>query len=86
MPDTDIKGAIVAAERMRAAVGKEPVPEVGGRRHLACTLGVAEHRKGENTRLIIARAESGLNYAKAAGRDRVVALGADGRPVHAGVR
>lgn len=81
MPDTDLQGALIAAERIRAAVGREPVPEVSGRRHLSCTLGVAEHRKGENTRLVIGRAEAGLNFAKAAGRDRVIALGADGRPV-----
>jgi diguanylate cyclase (GGDEF)-like protein len=81
MPDTDLKGALIAAGRIHAAVGREPLPEVQGRRHLSCTLGVAEHRKGENTRLVIARAEAGLNYGKAAGRDRVVALDADGNPV-----
>jgi len=86
MPDTDLQGAIIAAERIRAAVGREPVPEVNGRRHLSCTLGVAEHRKGENTRLVIGRAEAGLNFAKAAGRDRVIALGADGRPTPTGKR
>ncbi len=80
MPDTDLKGAVIAAERVRSAVGREPVPEVRGRRHLGCTLGVAEHRKGENTRLVIGRAETGLNYAKAAGRDRVVALDKSGKP------
>lgn len=80
MPDTSLAGAVIAAERLRAAVGREPLPEVRGRRHLSCSLGVAEHRRGENTRLLIARAEAGLNYAKAAGRDRVVALGADGKP------
>jgi diguanylate cyclase (GGDEF)-like protein len=85
MPDTGLQGAVIAAERIRAAVGREPLPEVNGRRHLSCTLGVAEHRKGENTRLVIARAEAGLNYAKAAGRDRVVALDADGKPATAGV-
>ena len=84
MPDTGLKGAVIAAERIRASVGREPLPEVGGRRHLSCTLGVAEHRKGENTRLLIGRAEAGLNYAKAAGRDRVVALGADGKPATLG--
>lgn len=86
MPDTDLKGAVIAAERIRAAVGREPIPEVQGRRHLSCTLGVAEHRKGENTRLVIGRAEAGLNYAKAAGRDRVVALGPDGSPALPGPR
>jgi diguanylate cyclase (GGDEF)-like protein len=81
MPDTDLKGAIIAAERLRAAVAREAMPEAGGRRHLSCTLGVAEHRKGETTRLVIGRAEAGLSYAKAAGRDRVVALDADGKPM-----
>ena len=81
MPDTDLKGAVIAAERLRAAVGREPVPEVRGKRHLSCTLGVAEHRKGENTRLVIARAESALSFAKAAGRDRVIALGPGDKPV-----
>jgi len=81
MPDTDLKGALIAAERLRAAVGQEPLPEVKGRKHQSCTLGVAEHRKGENTRLVIGRAEAALNYAKAAGRDRVVALDADGKPM-----
>jgi diguanylate cyclase (GGDEF)-like protein len=80
MPDTDLRGAVIAAERVRAAVARELIPEVGGRRHLTCTQGVAEHRKGENTRLFIGRAEAGLNYAKAAGRDRVVALDPAGRP------
>ncbi len=80
MPDTGLAGAVIAAERLRSAVGGEPLPEVRGRRHLSCTLGVAEHRKGENTRLLIGRAEAGLSYAKAAGRDRVVSLGADGKP------
>ena len=80
MPDTDLDGAVIAAERVRAAVGREPLPETGGRRYLSCTLGVAEHRKGENTRLILGRAEANLSYAKAAGRDRVIALGADATP------
>ena len=83
MPDTDLKGAVIAAERLRAAVGREPVPEVRGKRHLSCTLGVAEHRKGENTRLVIGRAESALNFAKAAGRDKVVALGPGDKPIEA---
>ena len=80
MPDTDMRGAVIAAERIRAAVSRQPLPEVRGRRNLSCTLGVAEHRKGENTRLVIGRAEASLIYAKATGRDRVVALDADGKP------
>jgi len=56
-----------------APVARELLPEVEGRRHLSCTIGVAEHRKGENTRLVLARAEAHLNLGKAGGRDRVVA-------------
>jgi diguanylate cyclase (GGDEF)-like protein len=84
MPDTALQGAVIAAERIRATVAREPVPEVQGRRSLSCTAGVAEHRKGENARLVLARAEAGLTYGKAAGRDRVVALGAEGGPLAAG--
>jgi diguanylate cyclase (GGDEF)-like protein len=84
MPDTGLQGAVIAAERIRAMVSREPLPEVQGRRSLSCTAGVAEHRKGENARLVLARAEAGLTYGKAAGRDRVVALGAEGRPPAAG--
>jgi diguanylate cyclase (GGDEF)-like protein len=73
MPDTDLGGAVIAAERVRASVAREPVPEVEGRRNLSCTVGVAEHRKGENTRLLLGRAEAHLNLGKAGGRDRVVA-------------
>ena len=83
MPDTDLKGAVVAAERIRAAVAREPLPEVNGRRSLSCTLGVAELRKSETARLVLGRAEAGLNYGRAAGRDRVIALDADGRPLAA---
>ena len=81
MPDTALEGAVIAANRILASVRREPAPEVDGRRHLSCSLGVAEHRAGENTRLVIDRAEAALNFAKAAGRARVVALDADGRPV-----
>jgi diguanylate cyclase (GGDEF)-like protein len=73
MPDTALDGALIAAERVRSAVAREPMPEVEGRRTLSCTAGVAEHRKGENTRLVLARAEAHLNLGKAGGRDRVVA-------------
>ena len=73
MPDTNLSGAVIAAERVRKSIAREPVPEVEGRRNLSCTVGVAEHRKGENTRLVLARAEAHLNLGKAGGHDRVVA-------------
>ena len=73
LPDTDIRGAIVAAGRIHAAVA-----HAGS---LTCTIGVAEHARGGNSRAAIARAESALNFAKAAGRDRLVALGPGGERI-----
>jgi diguanylate cyclase (GGDEF)-like protein len=70
MPDTDLSGASVAAERILQAVRREPLPETRGERNLSCTLGVTEHRGGENLRLLLGRAETALVYAKAAGRGR----------------
>lgn len=72
MPDTDLAGARIATDRLLAFVAREPIPEVEGRRHLGCTVGLTEHRKGENTRLLLQRAEAQLNLAKAGGRDRAV--------------
>lgn len=73
MPDTDLAGARVATDRLLAFVAKEPMPDVEGRRHLGCTIGLTEHRKGENTRLLLQRAEAQLSLARAGGRDRAMA-------------
>ena len=83
MPDTDIQGAIVAAERIHARVAGEPAREMAAGGHLRSTIGVAEHARGAGSQALVAGAESALAYAKAAGRDRVVALGADGAPIAA---
>lgn len=71
MPDTNLKGARVAAERILQAVRREPLPETRGERNLSCTLGVTEHHGGENLRLLLGRAEAALVYAKASGRGRI---------------
>jgi diguanylate cyclase (GGDEF)-like protein len=72
MPDTDLAGARIATDRLLAFVAREPIPEIEGRRHLGCTVGLTEHRKGENTRLLLQRAEAQLHLAKAGGRDRAM--------------
>lgn len=84
MPDTDIQGAIVAAGRIHARVDAEMAGEGTGGARLRCTLGVAEHVGGGDSRALMDSAESALNYAKAAGRDRIVALGPEGTPVAQG--
>jgi diguanylate cyclase (GGDEF)-like protein len=83
MPDTSLSGAVVAAERVRAAVNRESFRDLAGERRITCTSGLAQYRKGENLAHTVGRAEASLNYGKAAGRNRVVALNEQGRPLAA---
>lgn len=81
MPDTDLAGALIAGDRLRTEVELERFPEVGAARRITCSCGLAQYRKAEDLSRLLARAEAGLNYAMAAGRNRVIALGDDGRAV-----
>jgi diguanylate cyclase (GGDEF)-like protein len=80
MPDTGYSKAIIGAERLRAAVEREEFPEFRVEWAVSCTVGLAQYRKGEDLALVLERAEAALNYAKAAGRNRVVAFDEDGKP------
>ncbi len=70
-------GALVVAERIRAAIGGHAFPGHGGRRYArtAVTVGVAELRADEDPAALIAAADAALYEGKRAGRDRVVARG-----------
>jgi GAF domain-containing protein len=67
-------GALVVAERLRAAVAGHAFPGHGGRRHAhaTATVGVAELRPGEEAPELIAAADAALYEGKRRGRDRVV--------------
>jgi diguanylate cyclase (GGDEF)-like protein len=83
MPDTSLAGALIAAERIRSAVDRESFRDLAGERRITCTSGLAQYRKGENLAHTVGRAEASLNYGKAAGRNRVIALNEQGRPLAA---
>ena len=70
-------GALVVAERIRAAIGGHAFAGHGGRRYArtTVTVGVAELRVGEDPIALIAAADVALYAGKRAGRDRVVARG-----------
>src|SRR5882672_8706233 len=68
MPDTDLAGAVIAGERLRAAVNGARFAVDAGRR-VTCTSGVTQYVKGERVSSLLTRAEASLSYAKAAGRD-----------------
>ncbi|MCU0309020.1 MAG: diguanylate cyclase [Thermoleophilia bacterium] len=74
MPGLDLVQAAAAAEALRAAVASAPV---GGLPGITVSVGVADSRPGEPAEGLLARADSALYAAKAAGRNRVeVAAGA----------
>jgi diguanylate cyclase (GGDEF)-like protein len=77
LPRTDAAGAQLAAERMRQAVGGQPIqlPE-GGEIRVTASIGVATG-VDEGAAGLVQRADGALYEAKAAGRDRVVVAPAD---------
>lgn len=63
MPRTDLEGAAVLAERIRA--------EVRQQLHITISGGITTALDGDTPELLLARADAALYEAKAAGRDRV---------------
>jgi len=77
LPDTDLTGAMVVAERVRAAVAKTTVQsgqvrELDGLGPIGVTIsiGVAQHRGDEPIESLLKRADRALYAAKDRGRDR----------------
>lgn len=78
LPETDIEGARVIAERIRDAVGRRIIGFEGLALRTTVSIGVAafpQHDEGD-VRSLIARADEALYRAKKAGRDCVVPFAA----------
>jgi len=72
LPDTDLAGAVMVAERMRSAIAAQEIVVAGGQTvRVSMTLGVATVGADETAEQAIARADSALYEGKRAGRDRV---------------
>jgi diguanylate cyclase (GGDEF)-like protein/PAS domain S-box-containing protein len=78
LPDTDLAGALVVAERVRAAVAATEVQSGEVRANdaprsirVTISVGVAEHRSDESFEAWLKRADQALYAAKDLGRDRV---------------
>ena len=71
-------GALIVAERVRAAIAGHAFPGHGGRRYArtTATVGVADLRDGDDAASLIAAADVVLYEGKRSGRDQVVARGA----------
>ncbi|SNS20714.1 diguanylate cyclase (GGDEF) domain-containing protein [Noviherbaspirillum humi] len=71
LPETDLKGAVVHAERLRVYAQFLDFSRVMEQRHISLSIGVAQYRPGEKVTDLIARADAGLYRAKQLGRNRV---------------
>ena len=71
LPGTDLEGARLVAERVRAAIEAAQFPGVPAGRRITVTLGVAERAAGEDIRTLLKRADRALYAGKGAGRNRV---------------
>jgi two-component system cell cycle response regulator len=77
MPETSLAGAVVVAERFRAAVADEPFVPRGQSEKVPVTVSVGIAVTGEESDTIdtlLKRADDALYAAKHAGRNRVIAL------------
>jgi diguanylate cyclase (GGDEF)-like protein len=74
VPGTGREGAAACAERVRQRVATTIFPEVAGGGCLTASIGVATYAAPEPVDATLARADAALYQAKAAGRDKVVAL------------
>jgi diguanylate cyclase (GGDEF)-like protein len=72
LPDTDLAGGIITAERLRKEVQKMPFQTDDGNDvpHVTVSLGVAQMGKKEKAEKLVKRADAALYRAKKRGRNR----------------
>jgi diguanylate cyclase (GGDEF)-like protein len=73
LPETDLDGALLLAERLRAATADVGFDLPSGPLKVTCSLGVAERRDDDRDGgTLMGRADGALYLAKREGRDRVM--------------
>jgi len=71
MPETDTDHAAIAAEKLRLAIGSNPLSEENTRVKVTASFGVSSYRQNDDTKMIIARVDKALYESKQNGRNRV---------------
>lgn len=71
LPNTEVDGAELVAERIRNAISQMQVAASGQAVPVTMTLGLSSCREGENMEAAIARADAALYRGKTAGRNRL---------------
>jgi diguanylate cyclase (GGDEF)-like protein/PAS domain S-box-containing protein len=77
MPSTSLDAAAKLGERLRAAIQQMRVPAADGPVQITASVGVASAASGEEVAAVLQRADRALYRAKADGRNRVTADGAE---------
>jgi diguanylate cyclase (GGDEF)-like protein len=73
LPETDLDGAMLLAERLRAATANQPFELPSGSLKVTCSLGVAQRREEDRDGgALMGRADGALYEAKRGGRNKVV--------------
>ncbi len=72
LPNTDLEGARVIVERLRASLPDFPDDEMAA--SITCSAGIAEWNGSETVRELVGRADQALYLAKQEGRNRTVAI------------
>jgi diguanylate cyclase len=71
MTQTDIKGALICAERVRTQIENMNFPDIGPDFKVTVSIGISEYHMREEVAPTIARADDALYQAKKHGRNRV---------------
>jgi len=71
LPESDVKGAVILADRLRARVAQQRFEFGGLDLSVRMSFGVAMHRKGESPTEVVKAADEALYRAKREGGDRV---------------
>ncbi|MEZ2738834.1 GGDEF domain-containing protein [Comamonas jiangduensis] len=71
LSDTDVAGAMLTLQRVRAAVEGTTMPDAPPGLQMTVSIGLAEHMAGEMLEVTLDRADKALYSAKRAGRNQV---------------
>ena len=71
LPDTDLKGAVMHAERLRVYAHFLNFEKILTQKQISLSIGVAQYRNGDKITDLISRADAALYQAKQMGRNRV---------------